>query len=247
LVGLTDTVVMPRALSVSAKVAALLAAQRAIMDGLGRTLATARKEAEAGQRGAWAKALAEMRAARREYEAEWQAETGIAPPRWRTIEELEAAIAWWQEQAAAVGIDPNRILDAGEEVLEFEPVIRGRLRLMRVQVAAVAARKARNRRRRSSAEEKIRPLTEKQVEAVHIVGECRGNLAEAARRIGIDRKSLKERYDAALKKLGKAGMPKPSTERLPQDRRGQTMVAGEDDGPAAARRDRGVRRDLRRE
>ena len=107
------------------------------MDAFSRTLAAARKEAETGRRKAWAAALAEMRAAQQKYEAEWQAETGLVPPRWRTIEELEAAIAWWQEQAAAVGIDPNRILDAGEEVLEFEPIIRGRLRLLRLQAAAV--------------------------------------------------------------------------------------------------------------
>lgn len=84
------------------------------------------------------------------------------------------------------------------------------------------------KRRRRRAERPAKPLTAKQTEALQIVGECKGNLAEAAGRLGIDRKSLKERYDTALKKLGRTHL-KYVTEQIRQDLRGQANVAEEDD------------------
>ena len=81
------------------------------------------------------------------------------------------------------------------------------------------------RPRRPPLTPKDRPLTLRQAEVVQAVGECKGNLAEAARRLGIDRKSLKECYDAGMKKLARAGRPKPKTVRLSVDRRGQEKVA----------------------
>ena len=87
------------------------------------------------------------------------------------------------------------------------------------------------RTRRPPFERKPRPLTERQTEVINIVGECKGSLADAARRLGIDRKSLKESYDAGNRKLASAGVPipssrpKPKTERLPKDPRGQVNVA----------------------
>jgi hypothetical protein len=103
------------------------------------------------------------------------------------------------------------------------------------------------RRRRPPLDPKIRPVTPKQTEAVQIVGECQGNLAAAARKLGIDRKTLKERYDAACKKLGIAAT-KHRTRALPKDRRGQEDVAAGDDGPAMKQPGgaAGVRRDRRR-
>jgi predicted DNA-binding protein (UPF0251 family) len=85
--------------------------------------------------------------------------------------------------------------------------------------------KGRGRRRRMRQEP--RPLTPKQTEAMQIVGECEGDLAEAARKVGICRKSLAERYSAALKKIGltAAQYLKPKTVSLPRDRRGQVAVA----------------------
>jgi hypothetical protein len=80
------------------------------------------------------------------------------------------------------------------------------------------------RHRRPPLTPKARPLTGRQCEVVQIVGECKGNLAEAAKRLGIDRKSLKESYDAAMEKLGRAGIPKSKTKRLPVDLRGQVAV-----------------------
>ena len=92
-----------------------------------------------------------------------------------------------------------------------------------------AQSKRRTRKRRSPYEKKIRPLTEKQAEAVHIVGECKGSISEASRRIGIDPKSLRDRYNSAMKKLGQAGVRKPKTIALPHDQRGQVHASKPDD------------------
>jgi predicted DNA-binding protein (UPF0251 family) len=86
----------------------------------------------------------------------------------------------------------------------------------------------RPRRRRRMTDAPPRPLTAKQTEAVQIVGECKGNLAEAARRLGIDRATLKERYEAASEKLGKRAV-KHATKSLPTDRRGQENLSRYDD------------------
>jgi hypothetical protein len=94
--------------------------------------------------------------------------------------------------------------------------------------------------RRKRGGESIRPLTPKQAEALHTLGECAGNYAKAARRIGIDRKSFEERCKAAYGKLGRKGTKRHEMEinkalvaKLPRDGRGQEVVATHDDGPAA--------------
>lgn len=71
-------------------------------------------------------------------------------------------------------------------------------------------------------------LTDKQMEAVHIVGECKGNIAEAARRLGKDYSTIKQHYDAATAKLGKRAV-KHSTEQHATDRRGQANIATDSD------------------
>jgi DNA-binding CsgD family transcriptional regulator len=81
-------------------------------------------------------------------------------------------------------------------------------------------------RRRPTIEPKS--LTPKQAEVVHLVGECKGDLAEAARRLGRDRKTIKQHYDAAITKLGKKTV-NAATKPLPTDRRGQENVADGDD------------------
>lgn len=83
-------------------------------------------------------------------------------------------------------------------------------------------------RRRRRAGLVPKPLTAKQTETVQVVGECKGDLAEAARRLGIDRKTVKQHYDAASRKLGKIAV-KHTTQPLRTDRRGQANVAQEDD------------------
>ena len=71
-------------------------------------------------------------------------------------------------------------------------------------------------------------LTAKQLEAMQIVGECKGDIAEAARRLGKDRSTIKQHYDAATAKLGKRPV-KHSTEQHATDRRGQANIATDAD------------------
>ena len=93
-----------------------------------------RGEAKAAQAEEWQKLQAELDAEQRQYESEWQRETGVVPPRYRTIEELEAAIEWWQKQATLAGFDVNRIAEAGEDVFRLAPMIMGSL-ILRLEAA----------------------------------------------------------------------------------------------------------------
>jgi len=108
------------------------------------------------------------------------------------------------------------------------------------------AGKKKRRRRKRQTPDKVRPLTPRQVEVMQIVGECKGNLSQAARRMGLDRKTVEQHWDAASKKLGKQAM-KVYTGHLPKDRRGQESIAGQDDGPGAIGPDTKVMRDRRKD
>ena len=86
------------------------------------------------------------------------------------------------------------------------------------------------RRRRAGQPQRPRPLTARQAEVIQIVGECKGNVAEAAIRLGRDRKTIDESYRAGMAKLGKNVCRKKKTGRLiPRDKRGQADVADIDD------------------
>ena len=89
----------------------------------------------------------------------------------------------------------------------------------------------RKRKRRQSSKEQI-PLTSRQSEVVHIVAECKGNMSEAARRLGLHRKTVAEHYNTAMKKMGIAAI-KHRTQSLPLDRRGQATI---EDGSDLRRR-----------
>lgn len=84
------------------------------------------------------------------------------------------------------------------------------------------------RRRRTRPSVTALPLTTKQVEAVHIVAECKGSFAEAARRLAVDPSTVRQHYYAAQKKLGKKAV-KHATQPLPADRRGQANLSEGDD------------------
>jgi hypothetical protein len=93
-----------------------------------------------------------------------------------------------------------------------------------------AGRKKQSVRRRPGTAPKPRPLTPRQVEVIQIVGECKGNIAEAATRLGRDRKTIVETYQAGMKKLGKdVSFPKKSDRLIARDRRGTLDVADIDD------------------
>jgi len=108
---------------------------------------------------------------------------------------------------------------------------------MKAVAGALAKAEARNgakRRRRRIAGADIRPLTAKQVEAVSMVNQCEGNIAEAARRMGKDRATVEQHYRAANEKLGakivRRGRGLPSTQALPTDGRAQADVYTDDEG-----------------
>ena len=92
------------------------------------------------------------------------------------------------------------------------------------------ARKKPKRARRPSKPRKPRPLTPRQAEVIQIVGECKGSIAEAAKRLGRDRKTVEEAYRAGMAKLGKTVYrSRDKTRLLPRDKRGQEAVSQEDD------------------
>lgn len=87
----------------------------------------------------------------------------------------------------------------------------------------------RPKRRQRKTDAAPRPLTAKQAEAVQIVGECKGNYSEAARRLGVkDPKTVRQHYKAGLRKLGRKAV-KYATQRLPSDKRGQDNVSSDGD------------------
>lgn len=83
------------------------------------------------------------------------------------------------------------------------------------------APKKRKKKARHRATDDIQPLPRIQAETVQIVGEYKGNIAEAARRLGKDRKTVEQSYTAAMGKLGKSAT-KHRTTSLPNDWRGQS-------------------------
>jgi DNA-binding CsgD family transcriptional regulator len=85
-------------------------------------------------------------------------------------------------------------------------------------------------RRRAGKPRKPSGLTDRQIEIVQIVGECKGNIALAARKLGRDRKTIDEVYRAGMAKLGKTIYRSiDKTRLLVRDRRGQETVSEADD------------------
>jgi len=91
-----------------------------------------------------------------------------------------------------------------------------------------ATAKKRNRARNKP--KKFRPLTARQTETAQIVAQCNGNIAEAARRLGKDRKTVVESYKAAMAKIGmEAVRSRDKTCLLPRDKRGNVTISSDDD------------------
>lgn len=79
----------------------------------------------------------------------------------------------------------------------------------------------RARKRPRKAESKVLPLTAAESEAVHLVGEHKGNFTKAGRAAGKSRQAMAKFYKKAMTKLGKTANTKPKTQSLTEDRRGQ--------------------------
>jgi DNA-binding CsgD family transcriptional regulator len=86
------------------------------------------------------------------------------------------------------------------------------------------------RRRRRAAQRKPPQLTDAQMEAAQLVGEHKGNITAAAKAAGKTRQALGKLYRKAMEKLGKQAVPpKPKTQRLATDSRGQETDGRGDD------------------
>jgi predicted DNA-binding protein (UPF0251 family) len=85
-------------------------------------------------------------------------------------------------------------------------------------------------RRRATKPRKPKALTSRQAEVIQIVGECKGNIAAAARRLGRNQKTVAESYKAAMAKIGKTVVrSKDKARLLPRDKRGQEIVSDSDE------------------
>jgi hypothetical protein len=83
-------------------------------------------------------------------------------------------------------------------------------------------RKSKRRRR------ELKVLTVGEAQAVHLVSEHKGNYSQAGAAAGKPRQLISKQYKNAMKKLGKSALPKPRTQRLPTDQRGQETVTDGD-------------------
>ena len=103
----------------------------------------------------------------------------------------------------------NEMADVAE-TLELRERLAARMRVVRrIQQRVTAIREALSRKgpsgkRTKKARRSLRgqALTDKQREVLEMVGECKGNKSEAARRLGIDPSTVRQQHKAAMEKLG---------------------------------------------
>lgn len=215
-----------------------LAAYSAAMKAFARQLAGILAETKAESKAQYEAELAEIKATLdaelAAEDARWQKKTGETPPRWDTVEELDMVSAWWREKAALAGVPADKLLCDDDELWKMlpglKPVVFGKLQLLRLQVLTTAA----TRRRRRPRGDSVRPLTDRQLMAVQVVGECKGNFTEAGRRLGLHRKTVRLHYQAGMRKLAakthvRAGRGAPKRQALPESGRGELDLYERDD------------------
>ena len=76
-------------------------------------------------------------------------------------------------------------------------------------------------RNRKPTKSPAKPLTAKQVEILRLHGECKGNMSEVARRMGVTHPTATQHYTEAHKKLGITASERARTTRLGADHLGQ--------------------------
>jgi DNA-binding CsgD family transcriptional regulator len=160
---------------------------------------------------------------------EWRAETGIAFP--MDLGEVASACERYGYCPSQEIIDAGFTIDAARMVLR-NFLLHGRKHARGTDPNSPRQKK---RTRRPAIEKNPRPLTPRQTEVMQIVGECKGNFAQAARQIGLNRKTVEQHYIAATKKLGmhavRAAERKPKApQRLPEDHRQQVDAFKNEDG-----------------
>ena len=101
---------------------------------------------------------------------------------------------------------------------------------IRLRSGHVTNKAKRRRNRHGERSRKPSPLTQRQAEVIQVVGECKGNIAQAARQLGRDRKTIEQTYRAGMEKLGKTVIQsKDKTRLFSRDKRGQALVSDADD------------------
>lgn len=159
----------------------------------------------------------------------------------------------WQAEAGAEGVDPLKRLTEGWRYssdlcdlvqhiprtdlvnlnVQLDRVREDLVRVVHALQEQATGGKRKKKRKRRGGDRITKPLTPRQVEVVQIVGECKGNFAEVGRRLGRDRKTIQEAYEAAMDKMRQVGVKCPErksrtkTTRFPEDHRGQVSIAEE--------------------
>jgi hypothetical protein len=103
----------------------------------------------------------------------------------------------------------------------------------RIAIRTTSGGKKKLRHRESD----LRPLTPKQAEGLHIVGECQGNFAKAAKKLGKDRKTVEQNYKSGMAKIAAAGSlnNKKKPGPLPTGLRGDDEITADNDRRARTR------------
>jgi predicted DNA-binding protein (UPF0251 family) len=146
-------------------------------------------------------------------------------PLCKTVDELQKAFAFGHLPARGAILWKalkHYYCERSPDVYEKADAFREWLETLKESDALADRKKPRapSRRRRVSPRKAV-PLTGKQSEAMHLVGEHKGNITRAAKAAGKSRQAMKKLYEAACKKLGRAAHPSPKTRRLETDARGQ--------------------------
>lgn len=148
---------------------------------------------------------------------------------------FKAWFSWLKREVAEALTGPTEA-----ESIRLEITLRSLLDMMRQDMLvagvphSVARWKSKARKRRPSSRHAT--ITDVQAHTLQIVGECNGNFAEAARKLGKDQKTVREAYEAGMRKLGaqtaKTLNQLRRTERptsLPEDSRGQVNACAPSD------------------
>jgi hypothetical protein len=159
--------------------------------------------------------------------------SGVCPS--EIIEEESPDVRWLMLVAHAVGFSPPKgptHLESGACFRDIDDIATASVHAVRWLLSQAwkpekgSKVKAVAKKRRTKLPVESR-LTPKQAEAVATVASCKGNVAEAAKRLKKDRKTVVESYEKGLEKLGRNNM-KHVTKRMKTDRRGQADLSEDD-------------------
>jgi len=136
---------------------------------------------------------------------------------------LSACGIWWHANGLPVSVGGSAARLAWRAALEQLKIA------AETRAGEAPPRPVRQRRRRRARAPKPAQLTEKELEALEIVAVHKGNVSAAARACGKSPTAMRKLYRKANTKLSRLPLPKPRTQALPRDERGQETVAAKDE------------------